>query len=197
MLDGGPSRKLRIAERDAAQRPEASQYQPEATSQSQERYVSDSQAPERYARRQRSQKRFNLPIVFLSLVIVLATIGWALWYKPQSSNVAAPIERDKLQAVFMVGGQVYFGKLEILDNASMKLSNVFYIQSNTTEAGTSEDPQASSKDSSSMQLIKLGEEVHGPEDAMIINRDQVLFYENLKPGGKVSQLIQNYKSGNK
>ncbi len=47
------------------------------------------------------------------------------------------------------------------------------------------------------QLIKLGEEVHGPEDAMIINRDQVLFYENLKPGGKVSQLIQNYKSGNK
>lgn len=48
-----------------------------------------------------------------------------------------------------------------------------------------------------MQLIKRGEEVHGPEDAMIINRDQVLYYENLKPSSKVSQLIQKYMSGNR
>jgi ABC-type Zn uptake system ZnuABC Zn-binding protein ZnuA len=43
-----------------------------------------------------------------------------------------------------------------------------------------------------VQLIKLGSEVHGPEDAMMIAKAQVLFYENLKPDGKVAQSISKY-----
>lgn len=44
-----------------------------------------------------------------------------------------------------------------------------------------------------MQLIKLGDEIHGPEDEMILSKDQVLFYENLKTDGKVAQSIEKYK----
>lgn len=46
-----------------------------------------------------------------------------------------------------------------------------------------------------MQLVKLGEEVHAPEDEIMINREHVLFYENIRPEGRVSQLIKDYKSG--
>jgi len=39
--------------------------------------------------------------------------------------------------------------------------------------------------------VKLGSEIHGPEDLMIINRAQILFVENLKPSGRVSQAIRS------
>jgi hypothetical protein len=43
-------------------------------------------------------------------------------------------------------------------------------------------------------LIKLGNEVHGPEDSMVIERSQVLFFENLKNDGKVVDSINKYQN---
>jgi hypothetical protein len=65
-------------------------------------------------------------------------------------------------------------------------------QDSTTDATSTEksDEQTTTGDK---KLIKLGKEVHGPEDAMIINRDQVQFYENLKSDGEVAKLIDQYK----
>ena len=43
-------------------------------------------------------------------------------------------------------------------------------------------------------LQKLGSELHGPEDQMVINRDQVQFWENLKDDGQVVKAITTYKA---
>ena len=59
----------------------------------------------------------------------------------------------------------------------------------------SNENQIAAQESTGMQLIKLGEEVHGPEDTMVINRDQMLFFENLKSDGKVTQLIRQHSQG--
>ena len=40
-----------------------------------------------------------------------------------------------------------------------------------------------------MSLIKLGEELHEPEDLMIINKDNILFIENLKADSKIVKAI--------
>jgi len=42
-------------------------------------------------------------------------------------------------------------------------------------------------------LLKLGNEVHGPEDQMEINREHVVFIEKLKTDGKVAKAIAAYK----
>jgi hypothetical protein len=42
--------------------------------------------------------------------------------------------------------------------------------------------------------VKLGNELHGPEDEMTIEKAQVLYWENLKPSGKVSEAISSYQS---
>jgi hypothetical protein len=34
--------------------------------------------------------------------------------------------------------------------------------------------------------------VHGPEDSMVMNEDQILFFENLKADGKVTTSIGEY-----
>ena len=49
----------------------------------------------------------------------------------------------------------------------------------------------------SVSLVKLGDELHGPADKMEINRDQILFIEDLKPNSQVVMAIKNYKTGNK
>jgi len=122
---------------------------------------------------------------------VLVVLGAVFWWMGQQSNVAGQIDKSKYQAVFFTNGQVYFGKLTKVDGDYYKLTDVFYIQEAQKTTTESDNPQETdtSQQGTSPQLVKLGGEIHGPEDAMIINRDQVLFFENLKNDGKVSDVI--------
>jgi hypothetical protein len=47
-----------------------------------------------------------------------------------------------------------------------------------------------------VSLIKLGSELHGPEDQMSINRDQILFFENMKNSSKINEAITKFTSQN-
>ncbi|HZP55543.1 MAG TPA: hypothetical protein VFB03_02105 [Candidatus Saccharimonadales bacterium] len=93
------------------------------------------------------------------------------------------------QAVFLTNGQVYFGHLENASSRNPLLKDVYYLQSN------SQNPQQANTQSANSQLslVKLGNELHGPESEMVIKGDQVLFWENLKDSGKVVQAIHQYQ----
>ena len=87
---------------------------------------------------------------------------------------------------------MYFGKISA-SGRFIKLTDVYYLQA------TDLLQQAGSKISSSdpnqkLQLIKLGSELHGPTDAMYIEKDKILFWENMKDNGKVVEAIKKYKS---
>lgn len=128
----------------------------------------------------------------IAAIVVFAVLagGWFAWQKITADD---GIDNSKYQAVFFTNGQVYFGKLAVLSGGQFKLTNVFYVQSqDDTKTEKAEGEVATNQNN--MQLIKMGNEVHGPEDAMIINRDQVLFYENLKADGKVAKTIAEYKN---
>ena len=133
-------------------------------------------------------QRILLAVAGLVVVLGVATGGW-FYYK---STVSAQIDSSEYQAVFFTNGQVYFGKLQNLNGGYYKLNNIFYLQASASSS-TSANPQSTSQ-SSDVQLIKLGSEVHGPVDEMVINRDQVLFFENLKKDGKVTTAILKYKN---
>jgi hypothetical protein len=150
--------------------------------------------PHAAEKKQKLLKRFFWPILIV-VVIVLGAAGYFAFSKMGSASTA--IDSSKYQAVFFTNGQVYFGKLQAFNNEYMKLTNIYYLQSqeSTTDAD-SKNPQATSSDQNGVQLIKLGSEIHGPEDEMIISKDQMLFYENLKSDSKVSQSIDKYKKAN-
>lgn len=139
--------------------------------------------------------RSKLITIVVGALIALLLVAGLFWFFGRSST-AATIDSSKYQAVFFTNGQVYFGKLGQVNDEYFKLTDVFYIQAaaNTTD---SKNPQDSASQSSDVQLIKLGSEVHGPDDAMIISKDQVLFFENLKKDGKVSDSITKYNAENK
>lgn len=150
----------------------------------------------RKANLKKSQKKFMLALAgILVAVLVVVLSGWLLY----RSSTAATIDGSKYQAVFFTNGQVYFGKLKQVNANYFKLTEVFYIQAQEadTQAADSKNPQQTSTESTDIRLIKLGSEVHGPDDEMIISKDQVLFFENLKSEGKVSDSIIKYNAQRK
>lgn len=86
------------------------------------------------------------------------------------------------QAVFLVGGQAYFGHVARVTPNWLTLRDVHYLQ--TTP---SVQPGATSPD---IAIMKLGKELHGPEDEMRINRDHVLFIETLRSDSAVVRTIE-------
>lgn len=197
MIDGGPSNLSRQISRQFAQREEASPGdKPVSTKVVDRKPIRSAEPTESQAVKTTSGwlSRFLAGVVVIILVVLAGFGGWFIGSR--GGNVSVPIDASRYQAVFMNGGQVYFGKLEQSNSDYLKLSHVFYIQSSSNEAGSKADGSAINNDND-MKLIKLGGEVHGPEDVMIINRDQVLFVENLKPDGKVAQLIEKYSQGGK
>jgi hypothetical protein len=96
------------------------------------------------------------------------------------------VESKQYQAVFLTNGQVYFGKVKNVEAKTVTLTDIYYLQSNqqNPQQGTAQQDQPQ------LSLVKLGNELHGPEDMMAINRDQILFWENLKDSGKVVQAIK-------
>lgn len=128
--------------------------------------------------------------IIVGVLVAIAVIALSGWFL-QRSSTAATIDNDKYQAVFFTNGQVYFGKLDQVNAGYFKLTDVFYIQAQEA-SGNSENPQQTASDSTDIRLIKLGSEVHGPDDEMIISKEQILFFENLKKDGKVSDSIIKY-----
>jgi hypothetical protein len=153
---------------------------------------SNNQAHGTHAPQRKGSKNRKMKVQIASVIAVIflaaVAVGILSSLKAQADNA---IDNSKYQAVFLSSGQVYFGKLENSDGQYLKLRDVFYLQ--TKSATTPENPQTTTTEASDVELIKLGNEIHGPEDEMIISRDQVLFYENLKTDGRVSQSISNYK----
>jgi hypothetical protein len=91
------------------------------------------------------------------------------------------VDHSTYQAVFLTSSQVYFGKLTI-DGNDYLLSDVFYLN-------------APAQGSSSGQLVKRGNELHGPTEPMIIPASSVLFIENMRGDSEVIAAIRAFKAG--
>ena len=135
-----------------------------------------------------SKKKFIIPII----LVVALLVGAATWFMFGRNTTSSAIDGSKYQAVFFTNGQVYFGKLTDLNGEYLRLTNVFYPQ----EKNAAEDESlqsTSQQNANDIELIKLGNEIHGPSDEMLIAKEQVLFFENLKPDGTVSKTISDFE----
>jgi hypothetical protein len=93
------------------------------------------------------------------------------------------------QAVFLSNNQVYFGKLSGTFSRFSTLKEVYYLR--VSQQLQAQDPNTPPQ--SQIQLVKLGSEIHGPTSDMKINRDQILFIENLKDDSQVVKAILDQK----
>ena len=94
-------------------------------------------------------------------------------------------------AVFLTNGQVYFGHIDHIDNNLIVLQDVYYFR---TDSNLSPSVlQTEKKVDLHVSLVKLGNEIHEPKDMLYVNREQVLFWEELSENGKLAQALKKYK----
>ncbi|MBU4360809.1 hypothetical protein L6278_02680 [Candidatus Parcubacteria bacterium] len=142
-------------------------------------------------------------LVFVVLFVISKVTNWDILNV--SKNPVVNIEKDVVkasdwQAVFLTNGQVYFGKLEDVNGSYPTLEDVYYLQVQdvpiqpaepaTDEAGV----QPAVETQQQMILVKFGTELHRPMDKMYLNKDHIMFFEDLRADSNVVAAIENYKN---
>lgn len=122
--------------------------------------------------------------ILIGAIAVIASSGT----KPESEYV----DTSKLQAVFLNTGQVYFGHVKSLNSKYFRVTDIYYLQASNSNGSSSSSTNANSN----VTLVKLGCELHEPYDQMIINSDQVTFWENLQDNGQVAKAVANFEKQN-
>lgn len=131
-------------------------------------------------------------VVLVSVALLLGALVYLFALSGKNSE-SGLVDGSKHQAVFLNGGQVYFGKVKDLNSQYITLESIYYLRVNEQAAEEDSDQQQASQN---ISLAKLGCELHGPEDKMVINRDQVTFWENLKDDGQVAKAIAQFVQQN-
>lgn len=141
-------------------------------------------------------KGLNLAWIILLIsvaVLILALVAYVVSAsRGGNSGDSKYVQEDKHQAVFLTNGQVYFGKIVGMNNENIRLQDVYYLT--PTQAVQPNDNK--NQQNTDYTLVKLGCELHGPQDQMVIERNQVTFWENLKDDGKVAQGVKQFKEAN-
>lgn len=122
-------------------------------------------------------------LVGLVALVVVALVGVLLWQLVRGvlAGEERRIDKTVYQAVFLLSSQVYFGHLTI-EGDEYLLRDVFYL-----------NPPA--EGSQRGQLVKRGNELHGPTEPMIVPARSVLFWENMREDSEVAAAIRLYRSG--
>lgn len=123
-------------------------------------------------------------ILIAAVIVVIVNSG----DNPKSEDKY--VDSSKLQAVFLNTGQVYFGHIKSLNNQYFVVSNIYYLQTSNSSS------DAASSSASNVTLVKLGCELHEPYDQMVINSDQVTFWENLQDNGQVAKAVASFQKQN-
>ncbi len=90
---------------------------------------------------------------------------------------------SEYKAVLLTSGDVYFAKVEAGFGHYLTLRDIYYPQVPETQPG--QQPQ--------IRLIKFGNEIHGPQDEIRVNRDHVIMIQPLRLDSQVLKTIAAYK----
>ena len=123
---------------------------------------------------------FIFGFIGLFLLVIAYTISTEKIFEPRPTD-------NRWQAVFLTNGQVYFGHLRTTGRYFV-LKDIYYLQ-----VPQPLQQESAGVVSANINLVKLGEELHGPDDFMYIDRDKVMFWENLKDTSKVVEAINRIK----
>lgn len=198
-MNGGPYRAPQPADRRVINRAaEPSAYrqpeEPQSAPKEEPRVASrpSPAAPSAKAPKKKSRNGLAWTIGLVVFALLVGIFGG--YVLAGSAHTDTGIDGKKYQAVYLMNGQLYFGKLSALDDSRFKLESVYYLQAGSNEDGTQKTGAATATDAgSNFQLIKLSGAIYGPSDEMVISKDQVLYYQNLDADSKASQLIDTDK----
>jgi hypothetical protein len=133
----------------------------------------------------------------ITLIVVLIIIGGGVYLLATFTGIGSGLvttigPKAEWQAVFLGNGQVYFGKVAKMNKDFLVLKNIYYLQVIDKKDTIGQPNDVQQQPEQQLTLIKLGNEIHGPTDEMLINSNQVVIVEDLKDDSRVVQAIKDY-----
>jgi hypothetical protein len=96
-------------------------------------------------------------------------------------------------AVFLGDNEVFFGHVKNVNGTQLELTTVYYLQKTTSPAG-----QNNTTTASQLSLAGLvGNQIQCPTDDLVINRNAVLYYQELQNESYVVQKLGDLIKGDK
>lgn len=107
----------------------------------------------------------------LALGLVLGAFGHRMVAESPSANdpFDGAVDADRFQAVILTNDKVYFGRLSEAGELFLRLDHAYFLR----EIRESEDADPV------RALLPINNELHAPENSMLIRRDAVVLVENL------------------
>lgn len=125
----------------------------------------------------RLYKQPGAVMITAGIVLVGALLGLMLLV-PKGERIKA----DQYQVVYTTSGQAYYGKLQNTGGDYLVLKSPYTAQE-VTSTDEKSQPQTT--------LVKVSQQVYGPEDVMSLKSEQVLFWQNLRTDSKVAKAIES------
>ncbi|MFH1426693.1 MAG: hypothetical protein ABIG66_04690 [Candidatus Kerfeldbacteria bacterium] len=136
-----------------------------------------------------TKKQWSFDVMMVPYILIVLTVilvGASLSMQKLQFEKTTP--KNTFQAVFLVNGQVYFGHLDSLSRNYFQLTDVYYLQQ---QEQLTDDAKNGEKETS-IKVIRLGEEIHQPENTIVIRKEHVLFWENLRTDSQIIDAINQY-----
>lgn len=116
---------------------------------------------------------------FVAVLVIAVAVSWLL-----DNKFMQQIDKSSYQVVYLTNGQAYFGKLQNTGGEYLVMKEPYAAQSVAPKEG---DTQASA---ATTTLLKVSQQVYGPQDSIAIKSDQVSFWQNLRSDSKVTVAIK-------
>lgn len=138
----------------------------------------------------------NLAYICVGLALILAVTQFWLY----GLRYRRIFSSDVWASVTLTNGQSYIGHLEQYGPNTVVLFDAYYLQAVATDAATEETAIATdttaTNDSSTqtqpnLQLVSIADDLHKPYNYLIINRDQVLYWQQLSDQSPIVQTLAN------
>ena len=117
-------------------------------------------------------KKIIIYLIIILLAVVFIYLGYAF------GKEIFPFGSGKWQAVQLMNGDVYYGKLQTFP--CYKLTKAYFVQTVEDETNTAS------------QLKPLSSLFFGPENVMHLQKEQVLWWADLSEGSQVLKAIRSF-----
>lgn len=129
-------------------------------------------------------------LIVIALAVVVALVAMVIIV--MAARPMQRIDTSTYQAVYLVNGQAYFGKLQNTTGQFLVMKTPYTMQD--VQTPPQEDANAETKETSepvaNTTLIKVSGQVYGPEESIALKAEQVIFWQNLRDDSKVSQALK-------
>lgn len=122
-------------------------------------------------------------ILLALLALALGLLNAWLWLIPHGQR----IDSQSYQVVYLNNNQAYFGKLKNTGGDYLVLESPYIVQEIKAPA---DDTKKAEDTQVQTTLVKVRDQVYGPDDSIALSSKQVLFWQNLRSDSKVAKAIK-------